>query len=111
MRPGVWGSWPISNPAEQAGGPRFVWWDCVEQLFSFPEMLKATPATEGDERVVYLEASNEARDYQGERVMAKALAESANYYERYGNIDIQHRSLIGLASGDPDYHMHEIGRP
>lgn len=83
----------------------------MEQLFSFSDMLKATPATEGDERVIYLEASNEARDYQGERVMAKALAESAGYFERYGNFDIQHRSMIGLASGDPDYHLHEIGRP
>jgi hypothetical protein len=74
-------------------------------------MLKATPATEGDDRILYLEASNEARDYQGEVVMAKALAESADYFERYGNFDIQHRSMIGLATGDPDYHLHEIGRP
>lgn len=83
----------------------------LEQLFSFPDMLKAVPATEGDQRVIYLEASNEARDYQGEQVLAKALAASADYFERYGNFDIQHRSMIGLASGDPDYHLHEIGRP
>lgn len=74
-------------------------------------MLKATPSTEGADRFVYLEASNEARDYQGEVVMAKALAESADYFQKYGNLDIQHRSLIGLANGEHDYHLHEIGRP
>lgn len=83
----------------------------MQEWLSIPDMLKATPVTEGDDRILYLEASNEARDYQGEVVMAKALAESASYYERYGNFDIQHRSMIGCASGDPDYHLHEIGRP
>jgi hypothetical protein len=83
----------------------------LDEWLSIGDMLKATPATDGDTRVLYLEASNEARDYQGEVVMAKALAESADYYEKYGNFDIQHRSMIGLATGDPDYHMHEIGRP
>jgi hypothetical protein len=82
-----------------------------DEYLSLPGMLKATPATEGDNRYIYLEASNEARDFQGEVVMAKALQESAPYFERYGNLDIQHRSLIGLANGDPNYHLHEIGRP
>lgn len=74
-------------------------------------MLKATPAQEGEHRYLYLEASNESRDYQGEIVLAKALADSADYFCRYGNFDIQHRSMIGLANGDRDYHLHEIGRP
>ena len=74
-------------------------------------MLKATPSQEGDHRYLYLEASNEARDYQNEVVLAKALSDSADYFARYGNLDIQHRSMIGLANGDRDYHLHEIGRP
>lgn len=74
-------------------------------------MLKATPQQEGEHRYLYLEASNESRDYQGEVVLSKALAESADYYRRYGNFDVQHRSMIGLANGDPLYHLHEIGRP
>lgn len=83
----------------------------TDEWLSLPDMLKATPSTEGGQRWLYLEASNEARDYQGEVVLAKALAASADYFERYGNFDIQHRSMIGLANGDPNYHLHEIGRP
>lgn len=82
-----------------------------DEYLSVPDMLKATPAQEGDRRFLYLEASNEARDYQGEVVLAKALADSADYFAQYGNLDIQHRSMIGLANGDRDYHLHEIGRP
>jgi hypothetical protein len=81
------------------------------EYLSIPDMLKATPSQEGDHRYLYLEASNESRDYQGEVVLAKALAASADYYRRYGNFDVQHRSMIGLANGDPLYHLHEIGRP
>lgn len=82
-----------------------------QEYLSIPDMLKATPSQEGDRRFLYLEASNESRDYQGEVVLAKALADSADFYRRYGNFDIQHRSMIGLANGDRDYHLHEIGRP
>lgn len=81
------------------------------EYLSIPDMLKATPQQEGDRRFLYLEASNESRDYQGEVVLAKALAASADFYRKYGNFDIQHRSMIGLANGDRDYHLHEIGRP
>lgn len=80
-------------------------------FLSVPDFLKATPSEEAGRRFLYLEASNEARDFQGEVVLAKALADSASYYARYGNLDIQHRSVIGLAAGDPKYHLHEIGRP
>jgi hypothetical protein len=87
----------------------------ADRFLSIPGMLmlKASmaPVEDAGHRYVYLEASNEARDVQGERVMAKALQDSAEYYSRYGNLDIQHRSIIGLANGDPDYALHEIGRP
>lgn len=83
----------------------------MDEWLSIPNMLKATPLTEGDDRYLYMEASNEARDLQGEIVMAKALADSADYFQQFGNIDIQHRSVLGLANGDPNYFMHEIGRP
>lgn len=82
-----------------------------DEWLSLPDMLKATPSTEGDHRYLYCEPSNQARDYQNEVVLAKALADSAEYFEKYGNFDIQHRSMIGLANGDPNYHLHEIGRP
>jgi hypothetical protein len=78
---------------------------------SIPDLLKATPAEEGGERFVYIEPSKEARDIQGEVVLAKALADGAPYYKEFGNLDIQHRSILGLAANDPEYHLHEIGHP
>lgn len=81
------------------------------EYLSIPDMLKATPSEEGGERIVYFEASNEARDQQGEVVMAKALADSAEYFLRFGNIDIDHITQIGAKQGIPDYNLFEIGRP
>jgi len=74
-------------------------------------LLKATPAMEGGRRFVYIEASNEMRDQQGERVMAKALAESAEYYLKFGNLDLDHYTQIGAKRGIPDYPAYEIGVP
>lgn len=76
-----------------------------------PDLLKATPSEEGGSRFVYLEASNEGLDQQGEVVLAKALEESASYYLRYGNLDIDHYTQIGARAGIPDAAMYEIGRP
>lgn len=80
-------------------------------------MLKATHAVEGGRRIVYCEASNEGLDQQNEVVAAKALAESAEYFKRYGNIDIDHYTLLGKPNpakgwpGIPSSDMYEIGRP
>jgi len=82
-----------------------------DHFLSIPDLLKAEPREEDGRRFIYLEASKEARDLQGEIVLAKALADSAEYYARYGNLDIQHRSIVGLANGERDYHLHEIGFP
>lgn len=81
------------------------------EFLAIPDCLKATPAEEGGERFVYLEASNEARDYQGEVVLSKALEESADYYLRFGNIDLDHVTQIGPKAGIPNYPTFEIGRP
>ena len=75
------------------------------------DLLKATPAEEGGQRFVYLEASNEALDQQGEVVLARALKESADYYLRYGNVDLEHYTQLGAKAGIKDYHLYEIGRP
>lgn len=80
-------------------------------------MLKATPQIDGGQRIVYFEASNEGLDQQGEVIAAKALAESAEYFKRYGNIDIDHYTLIGKPNaeqgrpGIPGCELYEIGRP
>lgn len=73
-------------------------------------MLKARPAEEGGQRMLYMEASNEAVDLQGERVMAKSLADSAEHFLRYGNLDIDHRTLLPARPGENPY-LWEIGQP
>lgn len=89
----------------------------VPEFLSIESMFKATPAEEAGQRFVYMEASNEARDLQNERVLAKALEESASYYLKFGNLDIDHYTLIGKPNpkkgwaGIPNPELYEIGRP
>lgn len=91
--------------------------DDAAQLAACPDflsiggMLKATPQEEGGRRYVYMEASNEGLDVQGEVVAAKALEESADYYLRYGNLDIDHYTRIGARLNIPNYQLYEIGQP
>ncbi len=81
----------------------------LSEHIRFDTLLKARPATEGDERIIYFEASNEGIDQQGERVLAKALSESADIFIRHGNIDIDHMSL--LRKGTQEGIESEIGFP
>lgn len=89
----------------------------IPEYLSIGNMLKATPHMVGGQRVVYFEASNEGLDQQDEVIAAKALAESAGYFLRYGNIDIDHYTLIGKPdaqrgrAGIPGCDLYEIGRP
>lgn len=85
--------------------------DTLPGYLSISNMLKATPFEEAGKRYVYIEASDETRDLQGEIVLAKALAESADYYLRYGNLDLDHYTQIGAKAGIPNYEAYEIGRP
>lgn len=97
--------------------PRAVRGDLVRdaagscEFLSIGDLLKASAVEEGGARFIFLEASNEARDFQGETVLAKALAESAEYYNRYGNIDLDHITVFGPKAGIVDYAAFEIGRP
>lgn len=75
-----------------------------EQLLStipdymvFGMMLKATPATEGDDRIIYVEASKESKDIEGEIVLAKALKDSADYFLKFGVLDLDHKSMPSVA--------------
>jgi hypothetical protein len=83
---------------------------CPDYL-SIGSMLKATPANEGGKRILYFEASSEGLDQQNEVVASKALAESADFYLKFGNLDIDHYTQIGAKLGIPDYGSYEIGRP
>jgi len=85
--------------------------DAVPSYLSITQMLKATPTVESGDRFIYLEASNEAVDQQGEVVLAKALADSSSYYLKFGNLDIDHFTQIGAKAGIPNYELFEIGRP
>jgi hypothetical protein len=89
----------------------------LPDYISISGLFKAMPQTEGTNRFVYFEASNEGLDQQNEIVSAKALSESKDYYLRYGNVDIDHLTLTGRpnpAKGYPgiaDYMSYEIGVP
>lgn len=85
--------------------------DAVPEFISVGTLLKATPQVDGGRRILYIEASNEGRDYQDEVVLAKALADSSDYYLRHGNVDLDHFSILGPKAGIPDYMEYEIGKP
>ena len=63
----------------------------------FDTMLKAVPVEDGGDRIIYVQASNENKDYQGEIVLAKALQESADYFTRFGVVDMDHKSIPKIA--------------
>lgn len=81
------------------------------EFVSFELMLKARPAAENGARFIYFEASNEGVDQQGERVLAAALKESKEHFLKFGNIDIDHYTMIGPRMGMTDYQSYEIGQP
>lgn len=74
-------------------------------------MFRARPVTEGERRLVYCEASNEAFDSAGDQVLKGALLKSAPYFERFGNIDVDHMSVLGYRLGFQNPRQFEIGKP
>lgn len=83
------------------------------EYLSIETMLKARPSEEGGERFLYLEASREGADQHNEIVLAKALEDSAEHFLKFGNIDIDHKSMPSVAASygiaDPEY--WEVGVP
>lgn len=75
--------------------------------------LKATPNTEGDDRFIYFEPSTEDTDSEGDRIRQEALAASAQYYLKFGNVDIDHISVIGPKMGmdRAEAKLYEVGYP
>jgi hypothetical protein len=69
----------------------------LPEFMVFETMLKATPATEGMDRIIYVEASKEAKDIEGEIVLSKALKESAEYFLKFGVLDLDHKSMPSVA--------------
>lgn len=89
----------------------------IPEFLTIESMFKAIPAEEGGDRFIYFEASNEKLDQQNERVMAKALEDSAEHYLKFGNVDLDHYSLLGKPNpakgwiGLPNPEQYELGRP
>lgn len=83
------------------------------EYLSIGTMLKARPAEESGERFIYLEASREGTDQQNDFILAKALEESAPHFLKFGNLDIDHKSMPSVAKnhGIEDPEAWEIGRP
>ena len=76
-------------------------------------MLKARASEESGERFIYLEASNEGVDQSNDLVLAKALEDSTAHFLKFGNIDIDHKSMPSVANmyGITEPEHWEIGVP
>jgi hypothetical protein len=85
----------------------------IPDFVSFNTLMKATPVQEGGKRIIYVEASKESRDQQGEIVLAKALKESVDVFRKFGVLDLDHKSMptIAKAYGIEDPENWIIGQP
>jgi len=75
-------------------------------------IFKAQAETEGGQRIVYMEASTEIRDVQGDKVLLSALEASIPYFLKYGRLDLDHASVLGQIRGAKvNPYAFEIGKP
>lgn len=77
----------------------------IPDYVSFNVLMKATPSTERGKRIIYVEASKESRDQQGEIVLAKALKDSVDVFKKFGVLDLDHKSMPSVAK------MYGIEKP
>lgn len=74
-------------------------------------LLKTKNATvEDGERILFIEASREDVDQENEIVLCRALRESAPYFLKFGNVDLDHRTMFSDPSVNNPYKF-EIGKP
>ena len=73
--------------------------------------FKATPHQDGRKRYIYFEPSNENIDAQREIIMKSALLKSREHFLQFGNVDIEHLTLLGWQMGIKNPYFYEIGRP
>lgn len=64
----------------------------------FDTLMKARAASEGGERIIYVEASSEAKDQEGEVVLARALRDSLDTFMKFGVVDLDHKSMPSVAA-------------
>lgn len=85
----------------------------IPDFVSFQTLMKATPREEGGKRIIYVEASKETKDQQGEIVLAKALKDSVDVFRKFGVLDLDHKSMPSIAAqyGITDPESWIIGQP
>lgn len=85
----------------------------IPEFIGIGTMLKAHPHMEGGDRIIYVEASREDRDQQNEIVLAKALEDSADHFIKFGQLDLDHKSMPPVAAryGINDPESWAIGQP
>ena len=83
----------------------------IPEFISITGLLKARPNEQDGQRFLYMEVSNERMDQQGEKILSKALEESAPLFKLHGNIDIDHATQLRERGGFRDWMHYEIGRP
>jgi hypothetical protein len=76
-----------------------------------PALVKAHPMDVSGRRIVTVESSNEAVDYDGDVVLQKALLDSAASFIATGHLDLDHKSEFGARLGIPDPSSYIVGRP
>lgn len=69
----------------------------IPDFVRFDTMMKARPALEGNERIIYVEASSESQDQEGEIVLSKALRDSQDVFMKFGVVDLDHKSMPSMA--------------
>ena len=69
----------------------------IPEFMSINTLMKARAAVEGNDRIIYVEASREKNDLQNEVVLAKALKESAEHFLKFGVLDMDHKSMPNVA--------------
>lgn len=86
---------------------------CCNEHICFDVLMKATPSEEGGLRYIYVEASKESRDQQGEVVLSQALQDSADIFRKFGVVDLDHKSMPAVARKYEIEHPEEwvVGQP
>jgi hypothetical protein len=76
-----------------------------------PVIIKARPQEAGGRRLLEVQASCEAVDFDGDVILQEALLGSAASFVEKGHLDIDHLSEFGARLGIPNPSSYIVGRP
>jgi hypothetical protein len=80
-------------------------------IITFDALVKARSTDSSGRRLIECEVSNQEVDLEGDVIEQKALLDSADYFIKYGHIDIDHISELGFRAGIKNPSSYIIGRP